>query len=302
MNSLPFDKPGHFWKGNLHTHSTLSDGHLTPQQVCTRYREAGYAFISLTDHFLPKYGFPIADTRADRSSDFTTILGAELHSGFLENGEKWHILAVGLPLDFGRPGADESGPEIARRAAAAGAFVGVAHPNWYSLSEGDARALGDVHAVEIFNGIAVDANDKADSWHLMDILSDRGLRAFAYAADDAHFTERYADFQRGWVQVKSESLEPAQLLAALKAGHFYSSTGPQIYDIHLGDDRVLTVRSSPVARIFVTGTGSKADRVWGNGIDQATFDLSGFDSPWCRVTVRDEQGGRAWSNPIWLAE
>ena len=28
MHALPFDKPGRFWKGNLHTHSTLSDGAL----------------------------------------------------------------------------------------------------------------------------------------------------------------------------------------------------------------------------------------------------------------------------------
>ena len=29
--------------------------------------------------------------------------------------------------------------------------------------------------------------------------------------------------------------------------------------------------------------------------------LKDFDSPCCRVTVRDARGGRAWSNPIWLA-
>ena len=76
---------------------------LTPEQVCDRYREAGYDFISLTDHFLPNYGFPVADTRPLRTDDFTTILGAELHAGALENGERWHILAAGLPLDFAPP-------------------------------------------------------------------------------------------------------------------------------------------------------------------------------------------------------
>ena len=212
----------------------------------------------------------------------------------------WHILAVGLPLDFAAPKPGETGPQIARRAANTGAFVGVAHPNWYSLTESDARSLDSVHAVEIFNGVAVDANDKQDSWHLMDVLLDRGFRYLAYAADDAHFTKKYADFHRGWVQVKSELLEPGSLLAALKAGHFYSSTGPEIHDIQLTAGRILQIVASPAARIFVTGRGSKAQRVWGNGICEAEFDLSDFDSPWCRVTVRDERGGRAWSNPIWL--
>ena len=300
MHALPFDKPGRFWKGNLHTHSTLSDGALTPEQVCERYQEEEYDFIALTDHFLPDYGFPVADTRPLRTDNFTTILGAELHAGALENGERWHILAAGLPLDFAPPTDDESGPQLARRAVDAGAFVAIAHPNWYTLTEADALSLGDVHAVEILNGIAIDANDKQDSWHLMDILSDRGLRYFAYAADDAHFMDQYDDFQRGWVHVKSETLEPEALVAALKAGHFYSSTGPQIEDVHFQPDGVLTVRCSPAERIFLVGKGSKARRVWGDGITEADFDLASFGSPWCRVIVRDQAGGRAWTSPIWL--
>ena len=181
----------------------------------------------------------------------------------------------------------------------AGAFVGIAHPNWYSLSQADALSLGEVHAVEIFNGIAVDANDKHDSWHLLDILSDQGYHFHAYAADDTHFTESYDDFQQGWVHVKSESLEPETLTTALKAGHFYSSTGPQLYDISIESDS-LTVRCSVVDRIFVIGLGSKSQRVWGNGITEAVFDLGRIDSPWVRVVVRDRTGGRAWSNPVWL--
>ena len=39
----------------------------------------------------------IVDTVPFRDAGFTTILGAELHSGAMSNGELWHILAVGLP-------------------------------------------------------------------------------------------------------------------------------------------------------------------------------------------------------------
>ena len=48
-----FRLPGRFLRGNLHTHSTASDGELAPGEVCRRYREAGYDFICLSDHFLP---------------------------------------------------------------------------------------------------------------------------------------------------------------------------------------------------------------------------------------------------------
>jgi len=37
-------------KGALHTHSTLSDGQLTPDEVVERYRKLGFDFVAITDH------------------------------------------------------------------------------------------------------------------------------------------------------------------------------------------------------------------------------------------------------------
>jgi hypothetical protein len=37
----------------------------------------------------------------------------------------------------------------------------------------------------------------------------------------------------------------------------------------------------------------------GGPVDHATFDLSAFEGSYCRVTVIDGAGRRAWSNPIW---
>ena len=66
MRNLPFDKPGRFYKGNLHVHSANSDGTLPPEELARVYREAGYDFLAITDHFLEEYGFPITDTRPAR--------------------------------------------------------------------------------------------------------------------------------------------------------------------------------------------------------------------------------------------
>ena len=92
-----------FYKGNLHTHSNKSDGKLDPKEVCLRYKNAGYDFISLTDHLIGKYDYPIVDTSNYRDESFTTLIGAELHTGAMSNGELWHMVAVGLPLDFSPP-------------------------------------------------------------------------------------------------------------------------------------------------------------------------------------------------------
>lgn len=39
-------------KGNLHTHTTQSDGRLTPDQVIDAYHQRGYTVLALTDHNL----------------------------------------------------------------------------------------------------------------------------------------------------------------------------------------------------------------------------------------------------------
>ena len=90
IDQLPFARPGHWYRGNLHTHSTASDGRKTPAEVCAFYRAQGYDFISLTDHFLETYRFPITDTTPYRGAGFTTILGAELHAPATSLGENWH--------------------------------------------------------------------------------------------------------------------------------------------------------------------------------------------------------------------
>ena len=49
---FPFGGEGVFLKGNLHTHTTVTDGPLDPEETIRRYKAAGYDFLSLTDHFI----------------------------------------------------------------------------------------------------------------------------------------------------------------------------------------------------------------------------------------------------------
>lgn len=37
-------------KGNLHVHTSFSDGHLSPLEMARIYRDLGYDFIAITDH------------------------------------------------------------------------------------------------------------------------------------------------------------------------------------------------------------------------------------------------------------
>lgn len=301
-----FTAPGRFFRGNLHTHSNRSDGVLEPAEVCRRYAAEGYDFIALTDHFVGEYGYPITDTAGFRNDGFTTILGAEVHSGALLNGEIWHLVAVGLPGDFApgnAPGflpvaGQESGPEIARRCADAGAFVAVAHPQWSGLTLEDARSIDAAHAVEIYNHGCAVAVDRPDGCHTLDLLLSEGRRLNLIATDDAHFA--MPDHFGGWVMVKAEENAPDALLAALKAGQYYSTQGPELRDIRLTDEH-LEVDCSAATTVMAVGHGSAGACVHGASMTTARLPLNRFaNSPWLRVTVADRAGRRAWSNPLWL--
>jgi hypothetical protein len=303
---IAFTAPGRFWRGNLHTHSTRSDGVLPPEEVCRRYRAEGYDFLALTDHFIGDYGYPIVDTVPMRTNSFTTILGAELHSGAMANGELWHILAVGLPPDFApshsptfQPVAgQETGPEIAARAVAAGAFVAVAHPQWSGLTLADARSIAAAHAVEVYNHGCATGCDRPDGFGIADLLLTEGRRLTLIATDDAHFHE--PDHFGGWVMVKAEENTPEALLSALKAGAFYASQGPELRDVRIEGDHVV-VECSAAASVVAIGQGTGAKAVHGHSMTRAEVPLARLNgSPWVRVAVIDAAEKRAWSNPIWL--
>ena len=301
-----FSAPGRFWRGNTHTHSTLSDGTLPPGEVCERYRLEGYDFLSLTEHLVGLFDYPIADTVPYRTEGFTTILGAEIHTGQLGNGEIWHMVAVGLPGDFERPEtpnfdgaqAPESAASLARRCRDAGAFVSIAHPQWFNMTLEDARQIEAAHAVEIYNhGCEIECT-RGDGTAIWDQLLTEGRRLSGCATDDAHF--KGPDFFGGWIMVKAEANDPELLLNALKSGRYYSSQGPKLHDLWIEDKRICT-ECSPADRIIALGAGAAARQVYGKGMTSAELPLARFKSGgWVRVVVVDRFERKAWSNPIWF--
>lgn len=294
-----FEAAGQFWRGNVHGHSTNSDGRLSPEEACAAYREQGYDFVCLSDHFRPKFNFPVSDTRGYRANGFTTILGAEVHAPVTTRGVEWHILAVGLPADFPATRETETGVELARRCANAGAFVAIAHPAWYNLEFEDALALEAAHAVEVYNHTSAVHTSRGDSAAMWDALLSAGRRITGIAVDDSHWKPGTPDAFGGWVMVKAEENDPDALLAALKAGRFYATQGPEISALRRVDDKIV-LRCSPATQVFAVGPVATATHVTGSALTRATLPLEKFEGSWCRIVVRDAMGRQAWTNPLWL--
>ncbi len=99
--------------------------------------------------------------------------------------------------------------------------------------------------------------------------------------------------------MRSEALEPEAILAALKAGSYYSSQGPQIHAVEVGE-RSVVVGCSPARGVFLGGRGTARARVLGEGITECQLPLAPFVRSHLRVTVVDAAGRRAWTNPVWL--
>jgi hypothetical protein len=300
MNELiPFSLPGRFLRGNTHSHTTHSDGALPLEHVVQRYKESGYDFLAITDHFLPAYGFPLTDARPYQTERFTPISGVELHAPRTANSALWHITALGLPYDFPPRRDDEDGPALARRAAQAGAFITLVHPAWYSLSLEDAATIEVAHAVEIYNHGCQIMHDKGDGAYLLDGLLDRGHRMWATAVDDAHF--KSPDFGAAWLQLKSASRESRDIVQALKDGHFYSTQGPEIHSAAM-DDEWLEIECSSVASVLVVGCGYLMAHQFATSLTRARISLAPLaQSPWLRVVLTGADGRRAWTNPVWRA-
>jgi predicted metal-dependent phosphoesterase TrpH len=282
------------FRGNLHMHSDRSDGVVPPEQVLASYRAAGYDFVVLTDHFEERWGWQVTDTSAARDDGFTTLLGAELSSADWDDEDVYWVNAIGLPGDFA------GGDDAIRRAFDAGAYNVLLHPGLTNFLDFDALPVEHLHAVETYNrSAAVSWPDQAEARYAVDALLGRGHRLHVTVGDDSHGHHPWDRFG-AWVEVDAESLDPDALLAALKAGAYYSTQGPRIHDVEVDGDRV-RVACSPARAVALTGIhGWRSDVVIAESLEQATLDLGKLRSPYWRLTVTDAGGRRAWTNPVWV--
>lgn len=83
---------GNWYKGNMHMHTTISDGVLEPQDAIEIYRAAGYDFISITDHR--------AIGHLWQSGDFLILPGCEFDTGNSIGVPVYHILGIGMDTEM----------------------------------------------------------------------------------------------------------------------------------------------------------------------------------------------------------
>lgn len=295
----PFHAQGMWLKGNVHTHTVYSDGELTPEEQTERYRRAGYGFLAVTDHGT------YVNTQNLSQDEFTMLQGEELSVGQTIAGTFYHIVALGIGESLPFKEADHTlSPQIVvNYVNKSGGAAILAHPYWSGLTHGETASLGGLTALEVYNHVCELLNDRGDSPTHWDHLLALGHQLNGMAVDDAHNKERESlpdDSFGGWVMVKTEDKSEGGIIEALKRGSYYSSTGPEILDVETSKDEIM-IRCSPVKKIaFVTmpclGICYKDEE---GCLTEARY-RPRINEHYVRIQITDVNGGRAWTNPIYV--
>lgn len=290
-----FSVVGQWFRGNLHTHSTFSDGKCTPAEAVRFYREHGYDFMAFTDHLV------VADVRGLSSADFLVIPGVEIHHNDLR-GSTHHVVGIGGALPAGErlPTAGSLVADVSQLRAF-GSLVLAAHPYWSGQTSAELMDAPGMIGIEIYNGTADVGYHKGFSLQTWDELLTAGRRLWGLAVDDAHWLPYRMDAGLGWVMVRAPELTEPVILEALARGDFYSSTGPVLEDVWVEDHQVC-VRCSPAVAVYAVGDRwhcAAAKAANAQGITQVCLPLWPEQS-YVRVEVVDRFGRAAWSNPIFL--
>ena len=297
------DEDGFFWvKGNLHSHTTNSDGKPSPQERVDGYGAQGYDFLCLSDHY--------KITRTDTVSapdGLVLIQGAELHPDNPFGGQRHHFLCLNLQEDIDSVSMPPQHviDEVRRQ----GGCVWLAHPFWSSINViRDVLPLRGFAGVEVFNTTCLCQGRGESSTHWNDWMEQEDRLYPALANDDSHALEQdQKDTYRAWTMARVKERNAQSIVDALVKGAAYCTTGPQIHDIRLrrvdspDEDRHLveaSISCSEAQRILaVSDTYGREFRIAGETFEKATFTVHAV-SRWVRFEVHAPDGSKAWSNPF----
>ena len=321
-----------FYKASLHTHSTVSDGKMTPQEVKDHYKAAGFSILALTDHHIISAHPELNDP------DFLTLTSIELGldsedyappASFF--GQTYHFNLISKDPDNlwqpyppkkieekNRLHAEkahwdqrericsvECANEILARANEEGFLAVYNHPTWSKQSYPDYAPLKGLWALEIRNTHNV-LNGYDDNNHrVYQDLLEQGNRLAVVACDDTH---RPHTVGGSWTMIGAKELTYPAVIEAMEQGNLYATCGPVLHSLTIDGD-ILTVTCDPAAEITVQTQARFAKREAGDGITKAEIDLSvwkqksaGNPNAFFRVTVTAADGTYAATRAYYLDE
>lgn len=264
------------YKANLHTHTTDSDGRLTPEEAVAHYKKHGYSILAITDHLYMR------DRSSLNTEDFVVISGYEnnIIDWHPEKGAKftdnplevkcYHLLFYApKPDQVGMVGVvkryhdffnknktqddkdlcpildgfypEEYSKALAQQAIDAGLdegyLVAYTHPRWSNQDQDDFLGLKGLFAMEMVNGGSLLQGYAEDNQYVYDLMLRDGQKICCFANDDNHNLDPNNDDSFvGFNIIFCEELTYESVFQAMRYGNLYASTGALFKEVYIEND------------------------------------------------------------------
>jgi hypothetical protein len=299
-----------FLAGDVHTHSTFSDGVGTVEDNWSMAKAAGLDFMFATDHNTIR--------QKSRCRHRGLWLGQEPSLG------GHHIALLGLKKTF-VPKKDGLIQDF-ERAASIAPFVFFPHPvgwwpdTWYPEERiRQLDGIGEPFALEVINGAnkldrAYDQFDDA-AVKLWDRLLCMNRHVTGLGGSDAHLPQGIGNV---WTGVYDANIEMNSVIESLKKGHCFVSEGPLVYlncegktmgdtvKRRKGSKLQIDIKAVYVPGLFslnIVSRGRVVRSFMGNNEPQLRAQHSatvGVSPTYFRLEARGVNDRRAFSNPIYV--
>ena len=305
MKKYLLPEKGNFYKANLHSHSTVSDGEKTPEEAKAEYLEKGYSVYAYTDHNTLVTHNELTD------ENFLALNGVEIdindplkppmkycHIGFIALNPE----ITDYSFDLDRTYSGENISRMMKEGRDSGFFVIYNHPSWNEEDKDEFLHYHGMHAMEIINGNGIFGGYPEFDDKEYDQILRNGERIFCVACDDNHGV---FDRFKGFTMIKAEKLDYESIAKALLEGNFYASMGPEIKALWIEDGKLHVECSDAICIRASTGTHRRYfkwnDVEGADVLNEAEFEIRPEDK-YVRVYVTDKQGKYAFSNAYFLDE
>lgn len=314
-----------YYKANLHCHTVLSDGRLTPEEIKRVYQERGYQVVAFTDHRIYRNHEELNDENflaiaametdineeKDFQEDFSRI--KTYHINWYDTNPQENVKEKEALGNGEQRYQDTDGIiAYAQKMKELGFLSCYNHAYWSLQDYRDYSRLKGFWAMEIYNhGCELDG---LYGYHpqVYDEMLRSGQRLFCVSTDDNHnqsgLDDAMSDSFGGYVMIGAEEFTYAGVMKALQKGDFYSvvsqdgrENGPEIYEMTLEGSR-LHIKCSPVDKLYVQTCGRDCFRAVpqpGQQVTEADFTLTGREG-YIRLSIRDCHGRAANSNAFYI--
>lgn len=205
--------------GDIHTHTTGSDGVLSPQELATHAKRHGFDFLAITDHN--------QITPSETLRRISEVTGITLIPGIEWTHYQGHANFLGVDHPYDAPFFTHTNEETQSRFDSArerGALIVINHPCDDSCGFHYDLNVLPFDCIEIWNGPMRESNLRAVG--LWQSLLASGKKIPAVGGSDYHRDNLFQILGGPCMGVYAQSNSPQDILTAIRQGHSFITFAP----------------------------------------------------------------------------